>query len=59
MVIDNEPVNDQYEAQDKSEDEGNNSCFSFDGGFGKTIGGSMHESDGDELAKYKDFEIVV
>ena len=59
MAINNEPVNDQYEVQDNSENEGNNSCFSFGGGFSNTIGGSMHESDGGELAKYKDFEIVM
>ena len=59
MDINNEPINYLTEAQNNSEDEGNNSNFSSDGGFGKIIGESMHESDGDELAKYKDFEIVV
>ena len=45
MDINNEPVNDQQEAQKNSEDkDDDNSCF--DGG-------------GSELAKYKDFEIVV
>ena len=59
MDINNEPVNDQSEPQFYSTDQENNSRFDSDGGFGKIIGGSMHESDGDETGQYKDFELVV
>ena len=52
MAVNERPVNEQNTAQKNlEEDEDDNLRF--------IIGGSMHESDGRELAEFKDFEIVI